>query len=185
MCIRDRPQADPDQVVFEIVRDATGAGAVDSWSEPDSVAEAVRASLRETWFNLSYRLGSNRSKWQWGRLHSLTFRPFLGGQRMARFRGGLPPFGYGGSGATLNAGGYDRADPFAVRVASTFRFAVDVATLDEVLVSLAPGQSGHPGHPHFDDGVQRWREGRPHLLITSPLLIEESSRSVLRLEPVP
>lgn len=179
------PQVDPDQVVFEIVRDATGFGTVDSWSDPEVVGEAVRASLRETWFNLSYRLGSNRSKWQWGRLHRLAFRSFLPGQRVAGFRGTLPPFDHGGGGATLNAGGYDRTDPFAVRVASTFRFAVDVATLDQALVSLAPGQSGHPGHPHFDDGVQRWREGRPHLLITSPLVVEESSRSVLTLEPAP
>ena len=76
-------------------------------------------------------------------------------------------------------------DPFAARVASTFRFAVDTAALDEALVSLAPGQSGHPGHPHFSDGVERWREGRPQLLAASTLLVEESSRALLRLEPAP
>jgi acyl-homoserine lactone acylase PvdQ len=85
----------------------------------------------------------------------------------------------------VSAAEYDRADPFAVRVASTFRFAVDLAALDQLLITLAPGQSGHPGHPAFDDAVPSWREGRPHLLATAPLLVQESSRALLLLEPTP
>jgi acyl-homoserine lactone acylase PvdQ len=85
----------------------------------------------------------------------------------------------------VSAAEYDRADPFAVRVASTFRFAVDLAALDQVLITLAPGQSEHPGHPTFDDAVPRWREGRLHLLATAPLLVQESSRAFLLLEPTP
>ena len=179
------PQADPDQVVFEIVRDAAAGGEVDGWSDPDTVAAAVRESVREAWFSLSFRLGANRSKWHWGRLHRLAFRPFRRGDRLARGGADLGPFAYGGSAATVSAAEYDRADPFAVRVASTFRFAVDAAALDQVLVILAPGQSEHPGHPTFDDAVPRWREGRLHLLATAPLLVQESSRALLLLEPTP
>ena len=39
--------------------------------------------------------------------------------------------------------------------------------------------------PAFDDAVPRWREGRPHLLVTAPLLVQESSRASLILEPTP
>ncbi|MFQ5416260.1 MAG: penicillin acylase family protein, partial [Myxococcota bacterium] len=177
------PQVDPDLVVFEIVRDAEAGGATDEWSDPAFVSEAVRAGLRETWFKLSYQLGSNRDKWRWGRLHRLGFRSFFPRENLAGGPYALAPFGYGGAADTVSVGEYDRVDPYAVRVASTFRFAVDTSTLDQALVSLAPGQSGHPGHPHFADGVDRWRDGRPHLLITAPLLIEESSQSLLRLEP--
>jgi len=83
----------------------------------------------------------------------------------------------------VNVAEYDRERRFATRVAASFRFAVDAATLDQVLFSLAPGQSGNPGHPHFDDGIARWRDGRPQLLVTAPLLVEESSQAVLSLEP--
>jgi penicillin amidase len=178
------PQADPDQVVFEIVRGAA-AGGVDGWSDPESVAAAVRESVREARFSLSFRLGANRGKWNWGRLHRLAFRPFRPGERLARGSEALGPFAYGGSAATVSAAEYDRADPFAVRVASTFRFAVDSAALDQALVTLAPGQSEHPGHPAFDDAMPRWREGRLHLLATAPLLVQESSRALLVLEPAP
>jgi acyl-homoserine lactone acylase PvdQ len=176
---------DPDQVVFEIVRDAAAGDELDGWSDPASVTEAVRESVQEARFSLSFRLGANRRKWNWGRLHRLEFRPFLPAAGLARGFDMLGPFPYGGSGATVSAAEYDRSDPFAVRVASTFRFAVDAAALDQALVALAPGQSEHPGHPSFDGAVSRWRENRPYLLATAPLLVQETSRALLVLEPAP
>ncbi|UCE85254.1 MAG: penicillin acylase family protein, partial [Deltaproteobacteria bacterium] len=70
-------------------------------------------------------------------------------------------------------------------VASTYRFVVDAAELDEALTSLAPGQSGHPGHPHETDSISRWLEGRSKLLLTSALLVDEGAVAQLVLEPVP
>ena len=99
--------------------------------------------------------------------------------------GALGPFGVGGSGSTVNAAEYDPGDPYAVRVASTYRFAVDTATLDRALCSLAPGQSEHPRHPHFSDGVAGWLAGRFGLLSTSRLEVEEATVSRLHLEPAP
>jgi hypothetical protein len=69
-------------------------------------------------------------------------------------------------------------------VASTLRFGVDAAALDQGLVSLAPGQSEHPGHPHYDDGLPGWRSGEGDLLASGRLLVEESSVARLTLEPV-
>jgi penicillin amidase len=175
------PLADPDQVVFEIVRDAAGDG---DWSLP-TVQEAIHESLRETWFTLSYELGANRNRWLWGRLHPLVFRSFYTRKELTVRGADLGPFPYGGSVASVNAAEWARNDPFTVRVASTFRMAVDVASLDHLLVSLAPGQSEHPEHPHFADTVTSWREGRPYLLATAPLAVEESSGAPLVLEPAP
>jgi hypothetical protein len=75
-------------------------------------------------------------------------------------------------------------DPFAVEVASTARLAFDAGALRESLVSLAPGQSEHPGHAHFQDQLAPWLSGRSGLLATGPLLVEETSVARLRLEPV-
>jgi penicillin amidase len=169
------PQADPGQVVFGIVRDA---------SDPDKVREAVRGSLSEAWFGLSYQLGRNRGKWHWGRLHPLRFRRFGPADRIDAF-GELGPFGAGGSNSTVNTAEYDPARPYDVRVASTYRFAADTGALNESLVSLAPGQSEHPRNPHFSDGVGSWLAGRFHLLATGRVFVEESSVARLVLNPAP
>ncbi len=177
------PQVDPGQIVLEIVRDA-GKAPPDSWSNRERVAASVRSSLRETWLRLSYRMGANRRKWTWGRIHVLRFRSLPGLESAMGAPRGLGPFAYGGDDTTVKAAEYDPLRPFDVRVASTVRFAVDTGTLDRALVSIAPGQSEHPGHPHFRDGVEQWLEGRPGLLVTGRLLVEEWSVATLELEPV-
>lgn len=176
------PQVDPAQLVAEIVADAArGNPSGSGWSDPGTVGAAVRLSLRETWFSLSYLLGPNREKWSWGRLHPLRFRPF-GPGRVAE---GLGPFAFGGSGTTVGVAEYDPAAPFAVRVTAPFRFAIDTSELDEALVSLAPGQSEHRGHRHFRDGLDGWLEGKPGLLASSRLQVEESAVARLVLAPAP
>jgi len=176
-------QADPEQVVYEIVREAAAGGESDDWVDPEHVAAAVRVSLREAWFRLSSKLGPNRSKWRWGRLHQLVFRPFGPASQVAS--AGLGPFRAGGSASTVNAAEYALDAPFAVRLASTYRFAVDAASLDRSLFMLAPGQSEHPGHPHYADALQPWLEGRYQVLATARSVVEEEASARLVLEPIP
>jgi acyl-homoserine lactone acylase PvdQ len=170
-------------VVLEMLAAAVGGARDGIGRDPAAVAEAARSALRETWFQLSFRLGPNRGKWSWGRLHPLRFEPFGPSLRSLAQRSELGPFPYGGDGQTINAAEYAPGSRFAVRVASTFRFAIDTGALDEALFSLAPGQSEHPRHPDYAGGVERWLQGRPTLLATSPLLVEESSSARLVLEP--
>ena len=74
-------------------------------------------------------------------------------------------------------------ESFGTRRASTFRMAADLASPDRMLTILAPGQSEHPGHGHYDGGVEAWRAGRPALVVTSRFLLEESAVERLVLEP--
>jgi penicillin amidase len=177
------PQVDPSYLVYGVVSEAVRDERKDTWASREQVSEAIRASLREAWRRLSHRLGRDRSRWQWGRLHPLQFRPFGPGNGSSGLLAGLAPIAYGGSSGTVRAAEYDPVDPFQVRVASTVRFAVDALDLDEMLVSIAPGQSEHPRHPHFRDGLPAWLAGESELLTTSPLLVEESSVARLVLEP--
>jgi penicillin amidase len=178
------PFVDPGQVVYGIVNAAAERNAGGGWSDPVVVGAAVRASLREAWLQLSYRLGSNRRKWNWGGIHLLRFRPFGPSAPRDAEMAPLGPFAAGGSGSTVNTAEYAEGDDYGVLLASTYRFAIDTAAMDQALVGIAPGQSEHPRHPHASDGLQRWREGRPSLLVTSPLLVEELSSSRLVLDPV-
>jgi penicillin amidase len=180
---RTLPQADVAQVVYGIVRGAGEGVGGDGWAGSDRVRAAIRKSLREARLRLSYRLGANRHKWHWGRLHPLRFRAYGPRELDDRELEGLGPIAYGGTTGTVNAAEYDAAAPFEVRVASTLRFAIDTEELDEALVAIAPGQSEHPGHPHFQGGLRSWLEGRASLLVTSRLLVEDGRVTRLVLEP--
>ena len=162
----------------------SGREAPAEWSR-GRVKETIRQCLRSTWLRFGIQVGPNRDKWTWGRLHSLSFRPFgiLRWPRTAEVA--LGPHAYPGDPLTVAAGGYDWGEPFEARTASTHRLAVDAAELDLLLVSLAPGQAEQPGHPHRADGVEPWLAGRPQLLLTSPVLLEEQSVVRLRIVPEP
>ena len=178
------PQANPVPLLAAVLEGAEqGLPGPEAWSRP-RVGDAIRTTLRETWLRFGVRIGPNRDKWSWGRLHALEFRPF-GGLRWPHRDPAevLGPFPFPGDRWTVSAGGFDPAEPFAVRTASTHRFAVDLAEPDKALVPLAPGQSEQPGSPHRSDGIARWLEGRPDLLLTSPVLLEEQAPRRLRLVP--
>ncbi len=176
-------QTDPAQLAREVVAAAQAGDDRGDWTDPASVRSAVARSLRETWAQLSFELGAGRRRWAWGKLHTLRFRAFGPMGFRIGDREGLGPFEYGGSGHTINVADYDRAVPFEVRVASTYRFAVDAAHLSRSLTVLAPGQSEHPGHPHYADAVGSWLEGRSSLLTTDRLFVEEGPHTVLVLDP--
>jgi penicillin amidase len=149
------------------------------FADPERVAAAVRRSLRGAWLALSATLGTNREKWTWARLHPLRFRPLLAGDAA------LGPFYYAGDAASVQLADRRPLEPFGVSAAAIYRFAIDAAALDEALVSYAPGQSEHAGHPHRDDALERWRVGRPGLLATSRLVVEELAAERLELVPAP
>ncbi len=94
----------------------------------------------------------------------------------------LGPFPMGGDISSIARARHDPRT-FETRLASTYRMAVDLASPDRMLTSLAPGQSEHPGHSHFDDGVAPWRQGRASLVVTSSFLAEEAAVDRLVLEP--
>lgn len=171
----------PSDLVFTVLHEAA-AGGRSVWSEPQLVSEAVRRSLGGTWLQLSAELGMIREKWSWGRLHPLRFRALGAGLLSASVLG---PFPYSGDAASVQVADHRPLESFEVSTVSTFRFAIDAAALDEALATLAPGQSEHPGHPHQSDALGRWLPGKPSLLATSRLVVEEMAVSELRLEPAP
>ena len=165
-------------LLADAAADAAGRGEI-----AQSVGRIVRQSLRETWLRLAFRLGPNRARWTWGRLHPIRFRAF-GGLDAVLGDLSLGPHPYPGTGNTLRAGPWDPLDAFEVSMASTARSCFDTGSLDQGLAILAPGQSEHPGHPQYDDQLEPWLEGRAGLLATGSLLVEETSVARLVLEPL-
>lgn len=143
----------------------------------DRLQQAVRDGLRRTGLTLRVRLGSEPTRWHWGGLHSLRFEPF--GWPATAWGAGEQSWPYGGDGVTVAVGEYDPTEPFAVRVASIYRWIVDLAAPEVALSALVPGTPEHPADPLRDEGIERWLAGRPGVLATHRFLIEDGARSRL------
>lgn len=175
------PHVRPQDAVSRLVLRAAELRRPGGWTDEQAVARAARASLRAAWVALNHRLGPSRDRWVWGRLHRLRFQP-VGPQRP------LPdPLGRAiaasGNGETLELAAHRPGVSFDVERMSVYRIAMDLAAPDRLLSALVPGQSEHPGHDHFDDGLARARSARLSLFPTSRLVIEEESGERLVLEP--
>jgi len=177
------PQSDPVAVVSRIVELADTEPRGGGWADPERVRSALHESLRRTWRGLSFRLGPNRDRWVWGRLNRIAFRPLLGLPAGESDEPLIGPMPIGGDASTIAVSRWAAARPFEAEFASTLRLVVDLAAPDRMLSLLAPGQSGHRLHPHYDDGIASWRSGRPRLFPTSEFLVEEECIERLRLEP--
>ena len=173
----------PDEVLGEILIAFHRTGGFSVEVDSAAMSAAVARALRQTWSSLAHRLGVGREDWIWGGLHRLRFVGFGGGEReTARV---LPGLGVGGAQRTISYTGFDWVRGFGVKEASNAKIAMDLADPHRLLWSLAPGQSEQPGHPHFEDGLRRWREGKPFLLETRRLMLDDELGSRLLLEPTP
>jgi penicillin G amidase len=59
----------------------------------------------------------------------------------------------------------------------------DLGDPNGTLVAFAPGQSGHPASPHYDDGIRPWLAGE---YVTIPMdreRVEEAVEARLLLDP--
>jgi penicillin amidase len=181
--------ASPEAVLGQLLGAAFDPhGAAGRLADARSVRRAVRSSLRNAGLALLVKLGTNRDKWTWGRLHRLRFRSF--GWPEPAWEGSWgsqdPPHAsvaYGGDGVTVAVGEYAFAEPFQVRVASLFRIVLDVGDPHVALSVLAPGPSEHPGHPHRSVELERWLAGELGVLASQRILVEELARESLHLEP--
>ncbi len=176
---------EPEALFEAVLFDATTHGRTGGWSDPEALLALLPESLHRTWVELTIRRGPNRDRWNWGGLHSLVFRPFVGYDADAEeavwvFGGDdrLP-----GTGGGMGAADYDLSRPYTVRSASLYRMAVDLAADDRILTTLAPGQSEHPRRAHYRDGLHPWLKGQPRLVARSAFLVEEQTSHLLRLEP--
>jgi penicillin amidase len=142
------------------------------------MARALRAALSE----LEQRLGP--VGWAWGRLHTLTFLHYLGRVEPFASLFNRGPFPIGGDGNTVWATGSRLHGPQpAYTIGPPFRFVADLGDLRHARAILAPGQSGQPGSPFYEDQVGAWFAGEYHPMLYDRGDIEREAFARLTLEP--
>ena len=145
---------------------------------------AAITSLRDAWAATSDLLGADASQWQWGDLHQIVFKHPLLDQANTSLAEHMriKPYPRGGSANTTNNTGFG-ANSFDVRSGASFRMVVDVGNWDAARMTNAPGQSGDPRSPFYDNLLENWAtEGHVPMLFSREK-VDESAVFTIKLTP--
>ncbi|MDP6374830.1 MAG: penicillin acylase family protein [Pseudomonadales bacterium] len=158
---------------------------LDALARPEA-AGVIRATLTTAWDEAIELLGADASTWRWGGLHQIRFEhpllamanPDLASQMR------YPAYERGGSANTTNNTGF-YPDDFKVRAGASYRIVLDVGNWDAARVTNAPGQSGDPRSPFYDNLLESWATEGSFPLLYSREAIEKHTRVRIELQPAP
>ena len=160
-------------VILDLARDPQ-AGAL--------VAETLDAAWAET----SALLGDDPRQWRWGSLLRIAFKhPLLhlaDAGLAAQMR--IATFNRGGSGHTVNNNGFNPLR-FKVRGGASWRMAVTPGDWDGARMTNAPGQSGDPQSPFYDNLAAGWAADESFPLLYSRAAVERHVKLKIELRPAP
>lgn len=143
----------------------------------------IRKSLEQAIQELKVSLGGEMKTWQWGLIHTITFRHPFGSRPPLGAVFNIGPFPIGGSGTTVNNGEYYLANPYQVILGPSTRQIVDFSDLDGALSVIPTGQSGQPMHDHYSDQTPLWLSGEYHTMPLDSAHVAAATRHTLRLLP--
>jgi penicillin amidase len=146
--------------------------------------DIIRKSVSDALVMLRSELGGDIKEWQWGRLHTLTFRHVFGSNKLLSGFFNIGPFPIGGSHATINVGQYFIAHSFESAVGPSMRQVFNLADINDTRSVLPPGQSGQVFSGHYKDQAALWLQGAYKMRPMQQSIIESRCGEVLTLRPV-
>lgn len=144
--------------------------------------QVLRGTLVEAWRECGDLMGEDWSAWTWGRLHhAAPAHPLADVLDHPWAR--LPRRSRPGSGDTVMCAAYD--ETFRQEDGASFRIVVDVGDWDRSRAMNAPGQSGRPEDPHWDDLYESWAADGSFPLCYSRAAVEAHTRTRHTFSPAP
>lgn len=148
--------------------------------------QILQQALIEAVDELESIQGKNPQTWNWGKLHTITFRNATLGKSgvapiEALFNRGA--FTTSGNGETVNANRWRANKSFEVTDIPSLRMIVDLGNLDNSLAIHTPGQSGHAFHQHYADMINPWRNIAYHPMLWEQKTVAAKAKATLRLTP--
>ncbi|MEH2053957.1 penicillin acylase family protein [Nostoc sp.] len=148
--------------------------------------QILRQSFIEAVNELERIQSKDPKNWNWGKLHTITFRNATLGKSgvapiEALFNRGA--FATSGNGETVNANRWRANKSFEVTDIPSLRMIVDLGNLDNSVAIHTPGQSGHAFHSHYNDMVEPWRKIEYHQMLWDSKNITANTTATLRLIP--
>ncbi len=146
--------------------------------------DIINRSLREALDYLGKQCGSNIAGWQWGCLHTITFRhqPLNNVPVLNMFFNG-PTLPARGDRFTVNAAAFNASQPYQMVHGSSQRLLVDLGDLNNSLGIAATGQSGQVFNPHREDFIPKWQNVEYVPLLFNREAAQASAEAVLTLIP--
>lgn len=138
--------------------------------------EVLRRTLRQTIDELSSRWGPEFAKWQWGKLHTVTFRHPLNRKEFER-----GPMERPGDGNTVNS---TSGPAFKQSAGATYRQILDLSDWDKSITTNTPGESGDLDSPFYSNLAQEWASGNYHPLLYSRRAVEAHTAERIHLLPL-
>lgn len=144
----------------------------------------VSVTLRNAWNETAALLGTSSDQWRWGDLHRMRFQHPLIHLADKELRASMtyPDYARGGSSNTTNNTGFNPAD-FSVRSGASFRMVLDVGNWDAARMTNAPGQSGDPRSPFYDNLLEGWAVDTSFPMLYSRAAVEKNTVEIIRLRP--
>ncbi|MBN2323992.1 MAG: penicillin acylase family protein [Spirochaetes bacterium] len=154
-------------------------------------AKETRDEILALAFEKAYKtgvdeLGDDPADWRWGDIHVIVFRNQTFGESgigpiEAVFNSGPVPVSGGIQQVNRCDWMYD--EPFEAKSITSMRQIIDLGDLSASLTMHTTGQSGHPGHTHYDDLIDPWRLVQYHPTLWEKGDVEKSSKHRLILKP--
>jgi penicillin amidase len=112
--------------------------------------KSVEHALELTCRKIEKKLGEDASKWSWGALHPLTIEHTFASGTGLLDKWNMPTAPYGGSHNTVNQSGYSwHKDKLNATWIASIRVITPMSDPGKATFIYPGGQSGHPGHPHY------------------------------------
>jgi penicillin amidase len=167
----------------ELVAGMDTLGALRLMSDAKSHS-AIAGSLVSAYAETRNLLGDDAEKWHWGDLHEIRFShplQHLADEALAA-RMQYPGYPRGGSGNTTNNTGFNTSD-LLVRAGASYRQVIDVGNWDAATMTNAPGQSGDPRSPFYNNLLKGWAEEGSFPLIYSREKVLDHEIFRIKLQP--
>ncbi|MBE0573165.1 MAG: penicillin acylase family protein [Ignavibacteriaceae bacterium] len=157
--------------------------------------DVIRESMNDALDELENKLGKDVKDWQWGKLHTVTFKhAFSGASGLLDAVINIGPHEISGDGTTIFNTEYAfsesiekyplfRHDPFDCELGPSMRFIYDFAKPDEFYLILTTGQSGNIFSDHYKDQTELFLNGKYMKIRTDTESIETPKNKLLRLLP--
>jgi penicillin amidase len=173
-------------------------------NKKETEADILAAALDGAGAALHSSLGADPATWNWGRLHTATFREVTLGESgigPLEWYFNKGPYPVAGAAGAVDATYYQFSvgypDPYDSTVTAatdlrslfemtnmpSYRLDIDMGRLDEARIVITTGQSGNPTDPHYGDLIDDWRLGRQVPLPFSGAAQHSATVTTLTLTP--
>jgi penicillin amidase len=142
----------------ELIAGLGTAGSLRLMTE-ERAYDVIASSLVTAYANARALLGNDPLTWRWGTLHQMRFQHpllHLAGADLAE-QMSYTPFPRGGDFFTTNNTRFGWSG-FDVAGGASYRQVLDIGNWDAATMTNAPGQSGDPRSPFYDNLLKGWAE---------------------------